>query len=104
MVVDESNYAVGIITRRDLAHAAGSRLGRWASNGGGHLGATGFSIVNNHLEYRGYLHPTGSCDRCRPAHTSVRSCSPCRLCRVRSSWQPSAMELDGLLERHLSGV
>lgn len=30
VVVDENNYAVGIVTRRDLAHAAGSRLGRWA--------------------------------------------------------------------------
>lgn len=27
-VVDERNYARGIITRRDLAHAAGSWLGR----------------------------------------------------------------------------
>ncbi|PRW45494.1 family transporter: chloride ion channel [Chlorella sorokiniana] len=51
VVVDENNYAVGIVTRRDLAHAAGSRLGR-----------------------------------------------------ERTSWQPSAMELDALLERHLSAV
>lgn len=33
VVVDENNYAVGIVTRRDLAHAAGSRLGRWAAAG-----------------------------------------------------------------------
>jgi hypothetical protein len=35
VVVDESNYARGMITRRDLAHAAGSRLSRWAVGGGG---------------------------------------------------------------------
>lgn len=33
VVVDESNYARGMITRRDLAHAAGSRLSRWAGRG-----------------------------------------------------------------------
>lgn len=29
VVVDERNFVCGIITRRDLAHAAGSWLGRW---------------------------------------------------------------------------
>lgn len=35
VVADERNHALGMITRRDLAHAAGSRLTRCAASGAG---------------------------------------------------------------------